>query len=231
MAEKSNVSPEWVVDTATKYPPVKLPNGDIRLFGRFAFVNVLERPKPGADGKERAYGLVLMVPEKTDLTLMKNEAKALFQEKAPLALTNKAIAEKYHNPFRKQDEYVDKNTGELYDGFAAGRIAMSFNSSKSQPPVVDKRQAPIVDKQAIYSGCWGFVTVRPGWFKVQGNEGPTFYLQAVMVVEHDESLGGIGRADPKAAFGDISITSDVNPAENFGAAGPPAEDQPEDIFA
>jgi hypothetical protein len=218
-----------VADTVRKYPPIKLANGDVRIFGRFAFVNVLERPKPGADGKERAYGLVLLIPSGTDLKLLKDEAKALFQEKAPIALTNKAVAEKYHNPFRKQDDFVDTKTGALYDGFVAGRTCMAFNSSQSQPPVVNQRMAPITDKADVYSGCWGFVTVRPAWFKVSGNEGPTFYLQAVMVATTDDSLGGVGRADPKAAFGDISITSDINPSDQFGLASPP-EDEETDIF-
>lgn len=231
MAEKTSVTQDWVDGIVAKYPPKKLDTGDIRVFGRFAFVNLLERPKPGADGKERAYGLVLLIPAKTDLTLLKEEAKALFQEKAPLALQNPEVAKKYHNPFRKQEEFVDTKTGELYDGFVPGRVCMSFNSSKSQPPVVNQRNAPIVDKGDIYSGCWGFVSVRPAWFKAQGNEGPTFYLQTVMVAQTDDSLGGVGRADPQKAFGDISISSDVNPSDSFGVARPPADEQPVDIFA
>lgn len=229
MAEKTNMTPDWVARVTAANQPKKLPNGNILVFGRGSFVNVLERPPPGSNGKERAYGLVLLLPEQTDLSVLKDEAKALFQEKAPAALTNKAIAGKYHNPFKKQGEYIDKKTGQMYDGFVEGRICLSLNSSKSQPLVVNQRMAPITDKAQIYSGCWVICSIRPAWFRVDGNEGPTFYLQQVMVVAEDESLGGVGRPDPKD-FAGISIEGNVNLDDAFGGEVS-GEDEPADIFA
>jgi len=229
MAEKTNMTQEWVDKIVAAYPPEKLPNGDIRLFGRFAFCNVLERPKPGADGKERAYGLVLLLPEKTDLTVPKTVVKEMLEEKAPLALDNPEVFKKFNNPFKKQEAYVD-GEGKPYEGFVPGRTAMSFNSPKTQPPAYNQRMAPITDKKDIYSGCWGFVSVIPQWFDVGTNKGPTFYLQQVMVVATDESLGGSGRPDPKAAFGGISIDASVNPSDAFGVSGPPADEPAVDIF-
>ena len=230
MAEKTNMTKEWVDGVVAKYPPKKLDNGDIRLFGRFAFFQVVGDKPKDKEGKERAWGLVLLIPEGTDMSLPKEEAKALFQEKAPQALTNPDLAKKFNNPFKKQDDYVNTETGDLYDGFVKGRLAMSFNSSKSQPPVVDQRMVPIIDKKDAYSGMWGFVSVKPQWFDVGSNKGPTFYLQSVMKVADDESLGGVGRANPNQAFGDISISADVNPADAFGAASPPADEEV-DMFA
>lgn len=228
MGEKTKMTPDWVARVTAANQPKKLPNGNILVFGRLAFVNLLERPKR-QDGSEGSYGAVVLLPSETDLSLLKDEAKALFQEKAPAALTNKAIAAKYHNPFKKQDDQVDKKTGALYDGFVEGRICLSVNSSQSQPPVVNQKMAPITDKTKVYSGCWGIVSIRPAWFKVQGNEGPTFYLQQVMVVADDESLGGVGRADPRD-FQGVSIEANVNLDDAFGGevAG---EDEPADIFA
>lgn len=231
MAEKSSLTKEWVADVVSRYPPAKLPNGNIRLFGRFAFCNVLERPIDKKTGKEKSYGLVLLIPEGTDLSVLKYEAKELFRKEAPQALENPELARKFNNPFKKQEDYISTENGEMYDGFVKGRVAMSFNSPQSKPLVTDKRMAPIIDKKDIYSGAWGFVEVHPAWFSVDGNKGPTFYLQQLMKIEDDDSLGGMGRADPKAAFGDISITSDVNPSDAFGVADPPADDATVDIFA
>ncbi len=225
------MSAEWIARNWAANPPRIIDGGNI-IFGpvRGAFVNLLERPKPGTDGKERAYGLVALIPEGADLSVLKEAAKLLFKEKAPLALTNPEVARKYHNPFKKQEDYVDTKSGGLYDGFVAGRVAMAFNSSQSKPPVTDQKLAPIVDKDRCYSGAWFMLSVRPGWFKQQGKEGPTFYLQSAMVVaDDDESLGGIGQSNPNKDFAGVSLDPSVNPAAGFGAAGP-ADDGEVDIF-
>lgn len=234
MDTTTNMTPEWIAQTAKAHPPTLLDNGNIRVFGRLAFVNLLDRPKDKKTGKDRAWGCVVLLPEETDLKVLKDEAKALFQEKAPLALTNPAVAKRYHNPFKKQEEQVDKKTGQPYAGFVPGRTCLSANSPQSQPPVVNQRLAPIVDKARVFSGCWALVAVRPSWFKQDANEGPTFYLQSVMVVAEDQTLGGSGSADPNTDFAGISITGDVNPADAFGTGatdGQRAADKVEDIFA
>lgn len=229
MAEKTRMTPEWVAKVWADHPPRKTEDGNIVFFCRLAFVNLLERPKPGPDGREKAYGVVCLLPEGADPVLLKEEAKALFKEKAPQALTNRAIMARYHNPFKKQEDQVDKKTGVLYEGFVEGRLCISANSSKSQPPVVNQRGAPITDKSKVYSGCWALVSVRPDWFKAEGKEGPTFYLQTVMIVAEDESLGGVGAANPSRDFAGISISADVNPADAFGVS-PAPDDESEDIF-
>jgi len=232
MAEKSRISPEWIERAWKQNPPKVLDGGNI-LFGpvRLAFVNLLERPKPGADGKERAYGAVLLVPAQGDLTLLKKAATDLFREKAPMALTNKAIAAKYNNPFKDQGGYVDKQSGALYDGFIEGRIAISANSSQSKPPVVDPNNAPIIDKARCYSGCWAYVAVAPRWFKVEGNEGPTFYLQSVMIVADDENLGGVGAANPSRDFAGLKVEPLLDSTSLFEETAAQAFGDEVDLFS
>lgn len=231
MAENSNVSQEWVDGIVARYPPAVIEEtGDIRLFGRFAFFNCIGDKPKDKNGKERSHGLVLLIPSKTDLSLLKNAAIALLREKAPAALSNPDVAKKYNNPFKKQDEFIDVKTGALYDGFVAGRPCMSFNSPKSAPLVVRQNMAPIVDRKDCKSGDWGFVSVAPKWFDVEQNKGPTFYLQQVMKVADDTSLGGTGSADPRQAFAGISIDASVNPSDAFGTGGGPAAEEAVDIF-
>lgn len=224
MAEKSKMKREWIERVWTDNPCVLLPNGNIRLGpSRAAFVNLLERPKPGADGKERAFGMVILLPDLAGPVSIKpltDAATELYKENNPAALTNKAILDKLNNPFKKQEGYVDKD-GKMYDGFVEGRICISSNSS-SQPPVVDQNLAPIVDKRHVYSGCWVIPTVIAKWFDVGTNKGPTFYLQSVMVVADDENLGGTGSANPNADFAGVKIDQTVNPAAAFGVEGPTA---------
>ena len=75
--------------------------------------------------------------------------------------------------------------------------------------------APIIDKKHVYSGVWAIVTLAPKWFDVSTNKGPTFYLQSVMVVADDESLGGTGSANPNSDFAGVKIDATVNPSAAF----------------
>jgi len=226
MAEKTRMTPEWVKRVWADNPCAKLDNGNIRMGPcRAAFVNVLEQRKK--DGVEKGYGVVLLVPDKeiigaTALQVLEDDYMALMREKAPAALNNPDLLAKYHNPFKKQGSWIDKKSGQLYDGFVPGRIAISANSSKSKPPVVDINGAPIIDKARIYSGCWVIPAVKCGWINNTENEGPTFYLQSLMVVADDESLGGTGGGDPSRDFAGVKVDASVNPAAAFGASGPTA---------
>jgi hypothetical protein len=186
---------------------------------RLAFCNVLQRPKAGADGKEKAYGSVLLFPfpvtEEAALKPARDAVLALYKENMPAALTNPAIREKLHKPFKDQGSFTSLESGECYAGFTPGLLAISANSSQSQPAVVDQNGAPITEKTRVYSGCWAIVALRPAWFKVDGNQGPTFYLQSVMVVADDESLGGAGAANPSADFAAVKVDASIAPADLF----------------
>lgn len=234
MAEKTQMTEEWMDRVWNENQPRLIPEtGNVVMFGRGAFVNVIERSKDKA-GVERSFGLVLLLPPKKEPTLLKNIAIEMFKEKAPAALTNKALMDKYHNPFKKQDTFIDKKTGHLYDGFVAGRNCMSFNSPSSKPACFDQRMNVIDDKKRCYSGAWMIVSVFPKWLKRDEKEGPNFYLQQVMIVADDEVLGGDGAGgsfNPQADFGGVKIDASVNPADAFGTgvtAGGETEDV--DIF-
>jgi hypothetical protein len=216
--EKSRMTREWVERVWADNPCVLLDNGNIRFVARAAFVSVLERPKPGADGKERAFGLVALLPDlggPVNIDALKKAVMDIYAEKAPAALNSAELRAKLNQPIKAQDGYVDKE-GKLYDGFVPGRLCISANSSKSKPPVVDLNGSPIVEKSQIYSGCWVIVAVKPAWFDVDTNKGPTFYLQSVMVIAHDENLGGAGQGNPEQDFKGVKVDASVNPAGAFG---------------
>lgn len=220
MSEKTNMKPDWVAKVQADNPPVRLPNGNIRSGPvRLGFANVIE-PGKKKDGSEGNYGVVILFPEGADMTPYKDAVVELIKEKAPAALTNQALASKLHKPIKDQATFVNTKdpNGSLYDGFVAGRAAISANSA-SKPPCVDQKLAPIVDKREVYSGCWALVTVVPKWFDVDGNKGPTFYLQSVMKIADDENIGGVGAANPNTDFAGVKVDPAVNPSALFGAEG------------
>lgn len=221
--EKSRMTPEWIARVWNDNPCAKLDNGNIRFLARLAFVQLVDQRKDRKTGEDRGWGVVALLPDLTPfggsavaLKALQDDYTAMMQEKAPIALTNPDLAAKYHNPFKKQGTWIDKKTGQLYDGFVQGRTAISANSSKSKPAVVDQNGAPIVEKNRIYSGCWALVAVKCGWIPADENPGPTFYLQSVMVVADDENLGGQGASDPQADFKGVKVDQTVNPAGAFG---------------
>ena len=44
----------------------------------------------------------------------------------------------------------------------------------------------------------------------------SFYLQSVMVIAHDENLGGEGASNPQQDFAGVKIDPTVNPTAAFG---------------
>lgn len=245
--ENTRMKPEWITRVWNDNPPTRAPNGNIIIFARTAFCNVLQRPKPDADGKEKAYGSVLLIPDFTliggtsepfdiakpsPLTLLQQAVIALYKEKMPAALSNADLRGKLHDPFKKQGTYVNTKSpdGDLYDGFVPGRICISANSSQSQPPVVDQNMAPIIDKSQIYSGCWVLAAIKEDWIKNPQNPGPTFYLQSLMKVADDNSLGGVGASNPSQDFAGVKIDQTVNPAAAFGSEMAPSEPSAADLL-
>ena len=226
--ENTRMKPEWITRVWNDNPPRRADNGNIIFLARTAFCNVLERPKPGADGKERAYGSVLLIPDldliggPDALKLFSTAATALIQENMPGALKNKDLLDKLHNPIKKQGTYVNTKSedGDLYDGFVPGRFCISANSSQSKPSVVDQSMTPLIDKADVYSGMWVLAAVREGWIKTKENPGPTFYLQSLMKVADDNSLGGVGQSSPSSDFAGVKIDQTVNPAQAFSGSTP-----------
>ena len=84
----------------------------------------------------------------------------------------------------------------------------------------DQNLSPLIDKSDVYSGMWVLAAVREGWIKTKENPGPTYYLQSLMKVADDNSLGGIGQSSPSSDFKGVKIDQTVNPAEAFNGSAP-----------
>lgn len=222
MAERSTVTEDWLRRAWAANPCTKLSDTSYRTGPvRLAFANILERGKPMPPKTEGSFGAVLLFPDPSfaDISVLKQVRKEIIAEKAPAALTNEAMLKKLNNPFKDQGDFVNSKsqTGELYDGFVAGRIAISANSN-SQPGAFNVKGVPLIDKKDVYSGCWALAILTAKWFDVGTNKGPTFYLDKLIVVNHDENIGGSGGVSVQQAFAGVNIEADINPAEGFDEA-------------
>lgn len=217
----SNMTDEWVKAQWAKNPCVKLPNGDIRTGPvRLSFPNILKPSKPTEDKPDGSYGAVLLFPLGADLSVLIEERNRVARETWPDV--GKPGGPKLFNPIRDQDMDGENQPGESerYAGYIKGAMRIGANSNRAVP-CVNARLAPIVEDDKVYPGVWAIVTLRAYPF---GNKpgakkrGPTFGLQAVMIVADDTNIGGTGSANPQEAFAGVAVEpGDINPDAAFGA--------------
>lgn len=215
----SSMTDEWVKAQWAKNPCVKLANGDIRTGPvRLSFPNILKPSKPTPTRPEGQYGAVLLFPPGVDLSVLEKEFREIAMAKWPEA--GKPGGPKLFRPIRDQDLDGKGQPGEAdrYAGYQKGAMRIAANANRPVP-CVDQRLAPIVEENKVYPGVWAIITLRCYTFEQQGNRGPTFGLQAVMIVADDTNIGGTGSTNPQEAFAGVSIDpGDINPDAAFGTA-------------
>lgn len=227
----TNMTDEWIKAQWAKNPCVKLANGDIRTGPvRLSFPNILKPGKPTQQKPDGGYGAVLLFPKGVDISVLQKEMRDVALAKWPQA--GQKGGPKLFNPIRDQDIDGKGNPGEAerYAGYELGAMRIGANANQ-KVPCVDRRLTPIIDESKVYPGVWAICTVRCYTFERDGNKGPTFGLQAVMIVADDTNIGGTGSASPQEAFAGVSIDQgDINPDAAFGA-GEKADAQAIDPFA
>jgi hypothetical protein len=230
----SNMSPEWIAKAWKQNPCVKLDNGDVRTGPvRLSFPHLLTPAKrrPGDDpDKADQYGAVLLFPLGADISVLTKEMREVALAKYPQA--GKPGGPKLFNPIRDQDVDGKGQPGEAerYAGYVKGAMRIGANANR-KIQVVDRSLAPVIDDEKIYPGVWAIVTLRCFTFERQGNKGPTFGLQNVMLVADDTNIGGTGTANPRDAFAGVQIEAgDIDADKAFGE-GAKAEETAIDPFS
>lgn len=216
----SNMTDEWIKAQWARNPCKMLDNGDIRTGPvRLSYPYLLKPSKPTKDKPEGGYGAVLLFPPGVDLSVLKAEMQRVAKETWPTAGT--PGGPKMFNPIRDQDLDGDGDPGvsERKAGYEKGAMRIGANSNQ-KVVCVDARMSPIVDEARIYPGVWAICTLRCYPFGKDSKakkRGPTFGLQAVMIVADDDSIGGAGAANPNEAFAGVSIDpGDINADAAFG---------------
>ena len=82
--------------------------------------------------------------------------------------------------------------------------AMFFNCNSTQRPgIVDANRNPIINKDDVYSGCYGYLNVTFYPYNFQGSKGVAVGLNHFMKTKDGEVLGGGVSAD--TAFDGIEV--------------------------
>lgn len=162
----------------------------ITPLGRFSYPSVFERAKSLDESKEGKYEVTLLIPKKTDISVL-------------LAAVEKVGKEAFGAKWKGQDRQTHptiRDGDEKDDPVCKGHWIIRAKTNK-RPGVVGphgpngERPEPIEDKEEIYGGCWGRLSVTFGSYTQLGNWGVTAYLNNVQKVRDDEPFGGSG---PKA---------------------------------
>lgn len=226
----SIVGDQWIYNTAQSVPIQRVldkdgnPNGDI-LTGpvRLAFDNLFELPKATEQMNNPKYGASLLFTPYADFNILYEEFYAVCARE--FADYYDASSGQYHglySPFRDQAEKIK------FGGFTPGCVFLSC-TSKYQPPVVDTRHNPIVDRSKVYPGVWAICSISPYAFKDPRKKGVAFGLQSVMIIGDDQKFGG-GAPDPKQTFSGVNVQAPiVRPETAQGMPGAAQQPQPAGI--
>ena len=157
--------------------PTKVVTGMVR----FSYLNVFE-PRAMSPGDEPKYSTAILIPKKDKATLAKIEAavKAAFE----LGKTKHKLLPNCKTPLHDGDE--EKPDDENY----AGMMYLNANN-KSRPGVVDADRNSIIDKEEVYSGCWGKASLNFYAYST-GNKGIGAGLNGIQKLDEGDRLGGGG---------------------------------------
>jgi hypothetical protein len=166
----------------------KLVTGKVRL----SYVNIFE-PSSISEDQEKKYNVSIIIPKSDKVGVEKAKAAIAAALKAGEVKFGGKIPAVYKNPLRDGD--AERPDDPAY----AASFFINANSFK-KPAVVDADINPVLDKEEVYSGCYGRVVVNFYAFNVSGNKGVAAGLNSVQKLADGDRLGG-----------DVS-----NPADDFG---------------
>lgn len=175
-------------------PSEKVVTGEARL----SYVHLFE-PRSSNEGEAPKYSVSVLIP-KTDTATIN----------AINAAINKVIQSEKAAKFGGKDKGLKMplRDGDLEKDDPAYEGHMFFNCSDKRPPIVlDENRQAILDPRAVYSGCYGRVSVSFYAFNSNGSKGVAAGLNAVMKTRDGENLGG-GYTE-EAAANDFGLNDDL----------------------
>ena len=178
----------------SKPNPTRVVTGKVRL----SYVHLFEAYTSDPEEQEARYSVTILIPKKDKATLAKiNAALEAAKEEGKKTKWDGKIPPNFKSTLHDGDEEADLERNPEY----AGHMYMAM-SSKQRPGVVDQDLNPILDSTAVYSGCYGRVSINAFPFAAKGNKGVSFGLNNVQFLEDGEPLGGRTRAEDDFADDD-----------------------------
>ena len=96
---------------------------------------------------------------------------------------------------------------ELGPEFMGNWFLNASSAEKDQPGIVNAQAKPIMNRDDIYSGAWGYVDANSYAFNNAGNKGVAWWLNNVMMVKDGDRLDGKMKAED--AFAGFTVESDT----------------------
>ncbi|WP_434799178.1 DUF2815 family protein [Terrisporobacter vanillatitrophus] len=160
---------------------------------RFSYLHCFE-PNFASEYGEK-YSVSAIIP-KSDIKTIESIMKAIDQAKKDYAdKWNGKIPSNLKIPLRDGD--LERVNDEAYRG------CYFFNAnSKRKPEVVDKKVQPVLEKEEVYSGCYGRISVTFYGYNADGNVGIGASLGNIQKIKDGEPLGE--RVSARDEFGEVS---------------------------
>lgn len=156
---------------------------------RFTFVNIFE-PKAMNEGDQPKYSVCILIPKSDTATIEKiNKAVECAKQagKAKLADKSGKIPASVKSPLRDGD--VEREDDPSFEG-------CYFINAKSsyKPGVVGRDLQDILDRDEVYSGCYGRVSLNFYAYAMSGSKGVAAGLNNLQKLEDGERLAGAASA-------------------------------------
>jgi len=148
---------------------------------RFSFLHCWE--PDSVEGSEPKYGVSAIIPKSDTATVNAIKAAIEVAKKESVSKWGGKVPPNLKTPLRDGD--TDRPEDEAY----AGCYFLNANSRQA-PQVVDSRVQPILDRNEVYSGCYGKISVTFYGYNTNGNRGIAAGLGNIQKLKDGESLGG-----------------------------------------
>jgi len=145
----------------------------------------------------------LIYPDLYEASLMKGETDAsrasfratlLFPKTANLEMLAKAVNDKIAEAFGATAKGIKKPFLKTEDSERLADLAADYPvfirvSTRQKPEVATANGKP-AEENEVYGGRWAIISVNPGnWNHATGGKGISFYMNHVILLDHDDPLG------------------------------------------
>ncbi len=165
---------------------------------RWSYANVWE-PK-SINGSDPKFSVSLLIPKSDTATIDKiNKAVELAYKEGESKLkgSGKSVPPMAAIKTPLRDGDVERPEDEVY----ANCYFLNANSA-SRPGIVDLACNPIIDRDEVYSGCYGRASISFYAFNSSGNKGIACGLNHLQKVKDGDMLGGKATAESDFATDD-----------------------------
>lgn len=159
---------------------------------RFSYLHAFE-PSSMVEGGDKKYSVSLIIPKSDKVTLAKIEKAVALAIEEGKSKFGGSIPKNLKMPLRDGDE--EREDDENY----AGCMFLNANST-NKPGLVDKDINPILDREDLYSGCFGRASINFYAYNASGSKGIAVGLNNLQKLEDGDRLGG-GGASAESDFG------------------------------